>query len=135
MRCSCTRAGKRDRIGAPGGVFVAAAALTHPGWEDAVAASNPEAPHLLFDWRPAATVEVLDAEVRRLAHRVIGIVEPALCPHAGGPPVCWCRPPLPGLILSFARLHGLDPARSVLVGTGPAHRRLAATLAARYVPV
>jgi hypothetical protein len=55
---------------------------------------------------------VLDAEVRRLAHRVIGIVEPALCPHAGGPPVCWCRPPLPGLILSFARLHGLDPARS-----------------------
>jgi aryl-alcohol dehydrogenase-like predicted oxidoreductase len=125
----------RDRIGAPGGVFVAAAALTHPGWEDAVAASNPEAPHLLFDWRPGATVEALDAEVRKLAHRVIGIVEPALCPHAGGPPVCWCRPPLPGLILSFARLHGLDPARSVLVGAGPAHRTLATTLAARYVPV
>ena len=27
----------------------------------------------------------------------------------GGPPVCWCRPPLPGLLLAFAFEHGLDP--------------------------
>jgi len=49
----------------------------------------------------------------------------ALCPHAAGPPSCWCRPPLPGLPLAFARAHGVDPSRSVLVGNGPAHKTLA----------
>ena len=28
--------------------------------------------------------------------RVSGPVEAAVCPHRGGPPTCWCRPPLPG---------------------------------------
>jgi hypothetical protein len=40
---------------------------------------------------------------------------------------------LPGLVLAFAREHGVDPARSVLAGTGPAHRSLAAALGARYL--
>ena len=40
---------------------------------------------------------------------------------------------LPGLLLAFARRHDLDPARSTLIGTRPAHRTLAATLAMRYV--
>jgi histidinol phosphatase-like enzyme len=66
---------------------------------------------------------------------VSGIVEGALCPHAAGPPVCWCRPPLPGLPLAFARAHQVDPLRSTLVGTGPAHRTLAATLGSRYIQV
>jgi histidinol phosphatase-like enzyme len=66
---------------------------------------------------------------------VSGVVEPAVCSHGGGPPVCWCRPPLPGLPLAFARAHGVDPARSVLVGTSPAHRTLATTLGARLVEV
>jgi histidinol phosphatase-like enzyme len=63
---------------------------------------------------------------------VSGRVETALCPHPAGPPSCWCRPPLPGLPLAFARAHGVDPSRSILVGAGPAHRTLAATLGARY---
>jgi histidinol phosphatase-like enzyme len=66
---------------------------------------------------------------------VSGRVESALCPHAAGPPSCWCRPPLPGLPLAFARAHQVDPSRSILVGAGPAHRTLAATLGARYVDV
>ena len=56
-------------------------------------------------------------------------------PHRGGPPICWCRPPLPGLPLAFARAHGVDPARSTLIGTSPAHKTLATTLGARYVAV
>ena len=40
----------------------------------------------------------------------------ALCPHPAGPPICWCRPPLPGLLLAFARAHGVDPSRSTLIG-------------------
>ena len=63
------------------------------------------------------------------------VIETARCSHGGGPPTCWCRPPLPGLPLAFARRHGVDPARSVLVGSAPAHKTLATTLGARYVPV
>jgi histidinol phosphatase-like enzyme len=62
-------------------------------------------------------------------------VTTAVCPHAAGPPVCWCRPPLPGLIQSFARTRNIDVSRSTLVGTGPAHRTLAKTLGAAYVAV
>jgi hypothetical protein len=119
----------------PGGVFVTAAALTFRGWEDAVAMQSRDVPHLVFDWRPGETVNVLDAGVQRLAARVSGPVAAAICPHAGGVPACWCRPPLPGLILAFARTAALDPARSTLLGTGPAHRTLATTLGARYVQV
>jgi len=53
--------------------------------------------------------------------------------HGGGPPICWCRPPLPGLPLEFARRHGVDPASSVLVGTSAAHRTLASALGSRYI--
>jgi hypothetical protein len=38
------------------------------------------------------------------------------------------------LPLAFSREHRVDPSRSILVGTGPAHRTLATTLGARYVP-
>jgi histidinol phosphatase-like enzyme len=60
-------------------------------------------------------------------------VEAALCPHGGGPPRCWCRPPLPGLPLAFARAHDIDLASSVLIGASPAHRTLAGALGARYI--
>jgi aryl-alcohol dehydrogenase-like predicted oxidoreductase/predicted kinase len=117
------------------GVFVAAAALSRPSWEDALEGGNRGALHLVFDWRPDGTVDALAADAARLAAVVSGPVETALCPHGGGPPTCWCRPPLPGLPLAFARAHGVDTARSVLIGTSPAHRTLATTLGARYVAV
>jgi hypothetical protein len=37
--------------------------------------------------------------------------------------------------MAFARAHGVDPARSVLVGVSTAHRTLAATLGARFLEV
>jgi histidinol phosphatase-like enzyme len=80
-------------------------------------------------------VDALAPAVASLAADVSGPVESALCPHAAGPQSCWCRPPLPGLPLAFARAHEVDPSRSVLFGVGPAHRTLAATLGARYVGV
>ena len=115
------------------GVFVAAAALAQPGLRDAVARGDRDAPHLVFDWRPDGSVDALAPAAATLAAEVSGPVESALCPHAAGPPSCWCRPPLPGLVLAFARAHGVDPARSTLIGSRPAHRTLAATLGARYV--
>ena len=108
------------------GVFVAATALASPDW---VAATDPAAPHLIFDWSPEVARSI------EIPRSITGLTEVAVCIHAGGPPTCWCRPPLPGLPLAFARAHGVDPARSTLVGTSPAHRTLATTLGARYVAV
>jgi hypothetical protein len=104
------------------GVFVAASALTHPGWKHALEQGDRRAPHLVFDWSPGGTLDALEGVAARLLAEVSGPVESALCPHAAGPP------------LAFARAHGIDPSRSILIGTGPAHRTLAATLGARYVP-
>jgi predicted kinase len=109
------------------GVFVAAEAL------DALQHSDPDAPHLVFDWQPGAAADALAPGVARLAAQVSGPVEGAVCPHPAGPPSCWCRPPLPRLILAFARAHQVDPSRSTLIGTSAAHRSLAATLGARWI--
>jgi len=117
------------------GVFVAAPALGRPDWTQALASGDRNAPHLLFDWRPEATPDALDACVAKLAVEISGPVVAALCPHPGGPPRCWCRPPLPGLPLAFARAHDVDQSRSTLIGSAPAHRTLANALGARYVPV
>jgi hypothetical protein len=117
------------------GVFVAAAVLGEVGWERAFEQVGGDAPHLVFDWSPDGDAGPLEAAAARLAAEVSGRVEHALCPHAGGPPRCWCRPPLPGLALAFARTHEVDPARSILIGSRPAHRTLATTLGARYVAV
>jgi aryl-alcohol dehydrogenase-like predicted oxidoreductase len=104
---------RAPRDGRPG-ILVAAAAA---------ASIEPCAePVLVFDWRPDGGT--VDAPA--------GVTEVAVCPHGGGPPVCWCRPPLPGLLLAFARRHGVDPARSVLVGTSSAHRTMAKTLGCAF---
>ena len=108
-------------------------AIGADGWEAAVADAAPDAPHLVFDWRPDGHVDELAEVVGRLERLVTGPVDAAVCPHGGGPPVCWCRPPLPGLPLAFARAHGVDPARSTVLGTSPAHRTLAAALGAAVV--
>ena len=117
------------------GVLVASAALDRTGWEAAFDGCGRDAPCLLFDWRPDASVELLDEPAARLAGHVRGAVETALCPHPAGPPVCWCRPPLPGLAVAFAARHGVDLTRSTIVGTSPAHRTLATTLGARALLV
>jgi hypothetical protein len=107
--------------------------LRQPGWEHTLEQGDVGAPHLVFDWIPDGSPDALSDVAARVSTEVSGPVETALCPHAAGPPRCWCRPPLPGLLLAFARTHGIDPAHSLLVGTGPAHRTLATTLGARYI--
>ena len=124
-----------DRQGRAAGVFVAAAALRGAAWEQAIEQADPRAPHLVFDWKPDGDPEDLVGVAAALSRAVSAGVESALCPHPAGPPTCWCRPPLPGLALAFARTHGIEPSRSTLVGTGSAHRTLATTLGARYVQV
>jgi aryl-alcohol dehydrogenase-like predicted oxidoreductase len=125
-----------ERAPGPGGrvgAVWAAAALEHPGWRDTLAETDEGAPHLVFDWSPDGNDQSLGAPAALLSEAVSGPVEAVLCPHPAGPPTCWCRPPLPGLPLAFARAHRVDLSRSLLVGNGPAHRTLATTLGARYV--
>jgi aryl-alcohol dehydrogenase-like predicted oxidoreductase len=117
------------------GVLVAAAALRSSAWQHELEQSDRAAPHLVFDWSPDGDADVLAGEIARLAAELPGPVEGAVCPHSAGPPTCWCRPPLPGLPLAFARTHGVDLSRSTLIGTGPAHKTLARTLGATYVQV
>jgi aryl-alcohol dehydrogenase-like predicted oxidoreductase len=126
-----------DRAGSHGGtgVLVAAPALEHDGWEAAVAGAAPDAPHLLFDWRPEGTADLLHEAAARLQALVSGPVTRAVCPHGAGPPRCWCRPPLPGLALAFAAAHGIEVSRCVVIGSGPAHRTLANALGALHVGV
>jgi aryl-alcohol dehydrogenase-like predicted oxidoreductase/predicted kinase len=117
------------------GAFVALGALAGPGWQEAVAAGDTTAPHLVFDWDPDGTDADLATAAERLATVVTGRVEVAACRHPGGPPSCWCRPPLPGLPLAFAHTHGIDLDRTTLVGVSSAHRSLAAALGSRFIVV
>ena len=117
------------------GVIVGAAATTHRGIVQALTDTDPSAPHLLFDWAPDGDASSTAAAAAHIANAVTGPVEVAVCQHPGGPPSCWCRPPLPGLPLAFARAHHVDPARSTVIGCTPAHRTLATTLGARYIAV
>jgi aryl-alcohol dehydrogenase-like predicted oxidoreductase len=117
------------------GVFVGAGAAGRDGFEQVLANGDPSVPHLLFDWIPEGDESAVRAPAAQIATVITGPVEVAVCPHGGGPPSCWCRPPLPGLPLAFARAQTVDPSRSILVGCSPAHRTLAATLGARYLPV
>ncbi len=128
-----TRAPAGD--GAVPGVIVGAAAVGHDGIATALAAAHPAAPHLLFDWAADGDPARLDHAAARVAQVVSGPLEVAICPHRGGPPRCWCRPPLPGLPLAFARAHTIDLAGTTLIGCTPSHRTLAATLGATYVSV
>jgi aryl-alcohol dehydrogenase-like predicted oxidoreductase/phosphoglycolate phosphatase-like HAD superfamily hydrolase len=67
---------------------------------------------------------------------VLGVpIAIARCRHPSGPPVCWCRKPLPGLALLLARTHELDLARSIHVGKGPADRGFAVRAGLRYLDV
>jgi diketogulonate reductase-like aldo/keto reductase len=113
----------REPTGGGPGTVVMSQALGRPGWERAVEAGGP--PYLVVAWWPEGDQDVTAPEG----------AEVAVCRHAAGPPQCWCRPPLPGLVLEFCRRHALDPARLTVVGTSPAHRTLANALGSPLVVV
>jgi aryl-alcohol dehydrogenase-like predicted oxidoreductase len=100
------------------------------------ARSEVAGPLLVFGWRAGADetwrLRATDL-VRALA--LDHPVEIGVCAHADGPPVCWCRPPLPGLWVAFARRHGVDPRRSVLLAASPTHRAMAKRLGVRVADV
>ncbi len=89
-------------------------------------------------WRPqiseGKTTEAAVQACFEQTQALLGMkIEFAYCPHPAGPPVCWCRKPLPGLVLQFAFRHRLALDQSVLIGQSPADRTLAERLGMTYV--
>jgi len=54
------------------------------------------------------------------------------CPHGAGPPVCWCRKPLPGLGVELIVRHRLEAARCLYVGSGNLDRTFAERIGFEY---
>jgi aryl-alcohol dehydrogenase-like predicted oxidoreductase len=83
-------------------------------------------------WRPDVPAEHVGAEFARM-REVVGIdMDIQYCPHAAGPPVCWCRKPLPGLGAMFIHRYRLDPAQCIYVGTGAQDPGFARRLGFQY---
>jgi hypothetical protein len=50
------------------------------------------------------------------------------CVHVAGPPICWCRKPLPGLVLQAVAQFDIDLRTSILIGDTAADRTMAGRL-------
>jgi aryl-alcohol dehydrogenase-like predicted oxidoreductase/predicted kinase len=77
-----------------------------------------------ISWQPEIaegkrSADVVKAMFARECERLGLDVDVECCPHAAGPPQCWCRKPLPGLGVVFVHRYRLDPVRCLYVGAGP----------------
>ena len=89
-------------------------------------------------WRPQLDQDITSEEMVRACFertkQLAGAeIEFACCPHPAGPPICWCRKPLPGLVLQFAFRHQLALDECLLIGRSPADRTLAERTGMRYL--
>lgn len=88
-------------------------------------------------WRPqiarnettASEVDACFAEMRQLLGDDVDV---ACCPHDAGPPVCWCRKPIPGSVIELARRRQVALSQSIVVGSSAADRTLAERIGARF---
>ena len=104
-----------------------------PGARDALAAWAHRHAIAGTTWQPGfADTAELAARLGELTGIAIDVVH---CAHPPGPPVCWCRKPLPGLALALAHARGLDLGRSLHLGKGPADRGFAARAGMRYADI
>ncbi|MGH7717582.1 MAG: aldo/keto reductase [Gemmatimonadaceae bacterium] len=90
-------------------------------------------------WRPQVergetTLEAVSACFATMRELLGAELDFACCPHDAGPPVCWCRKPIPGSVLEFARRRGVAFARSIVVGGSAADRTMAERIGARFEP-
>lgn len=88
-------------------------------------------------WRPQVarnetTLQSVDACFTRLRELLGEALDVACCPHDAGPPVCWCRKPIPGSVLELAFRRGVALDRSLVVGTSAADRTMAERVGARF---
>jgi aryl-alcohol dehydrogenase-like predicted oxidoreductase len=88
-------------------------------------------------WRPDVargrmTLEEVEASFSR-ARETLGLeVDLACCPHDAGPPICWCRKPIPGSVLEFAHKRRVSLAGSLVVGRSTADRTMTERLGTAF---
>jgi histidinol phosphatase-like enzyme len=98
----------------------------HDGWRLLGLAWRPEiAEHTL-------TIDQVEAGFARMQELLGVAIEVLYCPHGPGPPICWCRKPLPGLAVVVIQRHQLDPSRCIYVGAGPQDPGFARRLGFQY---
>jgi aryl-alcohol dehydrogenase-like predicted oxidoreductase/histidinol phosphatase-like enzyme len=110
-----------------------------PGTRDVLERYQRDGWRLLgLSWQPdiaegTVTASQVEACFDRLRELLGVAIEIGYCPHAAGPPVCWCRKPLPGLGVAFIYRHRLDPSQCLYVGAGPQDPGFARRLGFRYL--
>ena len=92
-----------------------------------------------LSWQPeiadgSRTPEQTEAVLTRMRAALDVDMDTLYCPHGAGPPVCWCRKPLPGLAVLAIERHLLDPGRCLFVGDGPQDPGFARRLGFTYRP-
>ena len=87
---------------------------------------------LVHAWRPQATPPEVEETFARIREVLGEDVDVACCPHDAGPPVCWCRKPIPGSVLEFAMRRRVALERSIVVGASAADRTMAERIGARF---
>ena len=90
-----------------------------------------------LDWQPGIAEEIVtreqvEAGLGRMQDRLGITMDILYCPHGPGPPVCWCRKPLPGLGVVFTQRYRLDPSQCLYVGAGPQDPGFARRLGFEY---
>jgi aryl-alcohol dehydrogenase-like predicted oxidoreductase/histidinol phosphatase-like enzyme len=90
-----------------------------------------------LSWQPEIaeklmTQSELDAGFARMQELLGVSIDVEYCPHAAGPPTCWCRKPLPGLGVVFIQRHRLDARQCIYVGAGPQDPGFARRLGFQY---
>ena len=90
-------------------------------------------------WRPQVErKETTSADVEACFDRLqelLGVdADVACCPHDAGPPICWCRKPIPGSVIEFAARRAVSLTQSIVVGASAADRTMAERIGARFEP-
>jgi histidinol phosphatase-like enzyme len=105
----------------------------------AVLARHQKDGWLLFvhAWRPQIargqiTLAEVETQLANLRQTLGGDVGIAVCPHDAGPPVCWCRKPIPGSVIEFAMRREVALDKSIVVGSSAADRTMAERIGARF---
>jgi aryl-alcohol dehydrogenase-like predicted oxidoreductase len=91
-------------------------------------------------WRPeiadqTLTIDQVQAGFARMQELLGVSMEILYCPHGAGPPICWCRKPLPGQAVVFIQRYRLDPPQCIYVGAGSQDPGFARRLGFQYCDV
>jgi aryl-alcohol dehydrogenase-like predicted oxidoreductase/histidinol phosphatase-like enzyme len=128
---------RTSRRGAPRPVSADDVVLL-PGRREVVERFREEGFRVLgLSWQPDVareklTVEAVEQGFARTSELLGTEVDTVYCPHGDGPPVCWCRKPLPGLGVVLIERHRLDPAHCLYVGREPVDQTFARNLGFLY---